>query len=289
MVRGVHTRKPSRAAKARFTKRRKIARRSKRRRSSQTTTTRALNGYNAFTIRAKKLRKSAYRSRLYNYTMFHTHYRSIGANAVQVSTANSNNQQDCNFFGALNSTAGFEFWKGAGGLQDANWAITVPWASGTTNPETIIIRGGRLWLSLNNRNSSAEVARVRVQLIFIKGSLRDLNDTTTSSTAGLYLNSVLPGNKPIGWNLQAVADYSNYFYPPVLDKTFDLRVDEGAEVFYKLKPAKIDTGSFQRAGGTWFPLWLIYSSTLYNANVVEDPIFVQYGHNLSFAAIDVSA
>jgi len=289
MARGVHTRKPSRAAKARFTKRRKITRRSKRRRSTQATTTRALNGYNAFTIRAKKLRKSAYRSRLYNHTMFHTHYRSINANAVAVATANSQNSQLCNFFGCLNTTAGFEFWKGAGGLQDANWAVATPWASGTTNPETIIIRGGRLWMSINNRNSNAEIARVRVQLLFIKGSLRDLADSNISNTVAQYLNGVLPGVKPIGWNLQAVADYSNYFYPPVLDKTFDLRVDEGAELFYKLKPAKIDTGSFMRAGGTWFPLWLVYTSTLYNANEGEDPIFIQYGHNLSFAAIDVSA
>jgi len=261
------------------------------RRNAVTTSSRSINPRQPFKIIARKLRKRTYRSLLWRDTMFKTHYRSIRTSALTITTPNSNTAQRVGLSQCFDVNDLTTFWRTAGGLEDANYGVTVPWAAGAgPNPESITIRGGRIWISFNNRSTATETIRVRVQLIFLRSQSRNYSDAMDSNTWTDYMNNILAGGgiKPIGWDIVGAPDFSQYMYRPVLDKYMDLRPDDSLDVYWKIKPVKIDTAAFTRGGG-WFPVWIYYVSTHYDDNLAADNVRVQLGHNISFAASDISS
>lgn len=291
MARTIHTRRPSRPTMKRRRGPMRRRRFVKRRRSVFTTNTRSLNPTNAFRMRARKLRKSAYRSMLWRSSLLDTHYRSIRTLTAALPTVASNTQWAVGAFPCFDLTNGNEFWKNAGGLEDNNWATGVPWqVTPGPDPESITLRGGRIWMSVTAQGGSDDVnIRARVQLIFLKAALRSNDDSTTSNTASSWLTTVTAAPHAHGWSLQDAPDYANYFYRPVLDKTFLLRPGSDCQdIYFKLKPTKIDTGDFKRAGGPWFPIWVVYRGGT-GVGAIADNLTAQYGHNISFAVGGISS
>ncbi|ALE29735.1 coat protein [Lake Sarah-associated circular virus-34] len=287
MARTHQTRKRSRP----FVKsRRRVRRRTfkRRRRNAIVTTSRLLTASNPFGYRGRRLSKKRYRSALWRDTLFKTHYRSIRSQSIALPIPNSNSGETVTFLQCFDTTDVTTFWKTLGGLEQANFSTGVPWDAGTTNPESITIRGGRLWISANNRSGQSESPRIRFQLVFLKGALRNSPDTGQSNSAWDYLTSVVAGIKPIGWDVTNAPDYSMYCHPPVLSKSFDFRADDTCDIFWKIKPVKIDTAAFTRGGG-WFPVWFVTMSTHFDASTGSDDFKIQLGHNLSFAASDLSS
>jgi len=277
-----------RAARSTFRGRRNVRRRlnfrgrrpfARKRRSTYTASTRTLRAGNPFAMRAKRMRKRNYRSLLWRSSILDPHFRSIFSNVSSRVTSTGLLNQTIFTDECMASTIGQEFWRTAGGLQDINYGQTMPWAIGTDNPSSIVIRGGRLWCSY--ANNSTDDVRIRIQLVFVKQQFRSQNDGAQSNTLSSWVSDILATPKPISWAMQDAPDYSEYLYRPVLDKTIVLRNGENSEIYWKIKPAKIDPTAFERAGG-WFPIWISYLSG--SLQIAEDTVSFQWGHNISFAA-----
>lgn len=231
---------------------------------------------------------------LWRDTATTAHNRSVICRQNTIVTP-ANSIVDLNFFltECMSSTTGAEFWKTAGGAQDPSFGVTPSWmnpnGTGTpagVDPITIVIRGGRLWATMANTDTQDNVT-VNIQLLFVKGALRDTTDTTDSNTAQAYLTAIGTGPRPKSWTPQMAPDYSEYFYKPVLSRTVDLQPGQDVTVWWKIKPVKIDVAPFKRGGGNWFPVW--YFSAMQNINNTTGgaTVNVSAGHNISFSVTDM--
>lgn len=287
-------------SKSRPMKRRRVSRR-----SVITQTNRQLNGTNPFAFRSRKLRKTAYRRALWNETRFKTHFRSTLAFSDLLGTPNNINQLSAYCVSALSNVSGSEFWHTTGGLQDPSFGEVPSWApsvSEAADPLTVIIRGGRFFCTLSLPNASPiDTCKVRVQLIFAKQQPRNVFDGAISNTlgatgvAGGYIGTTginlngpgygLGTSRFFGWSLEQAPDFEQYFLPPVLDRSFDLKAGDSMSVFKKIKPVKIDVGPF-KDGGCYCPFWLVYVSQDNNNDGVSETVSICYGHSLSFSVSD---
>lgn len=248
--------------------------------------TRSLRPTNAFAFRGRKLRKRAFRSLLWRTTILDPHFRSIFASSAAFGTpfgANSRTLENGNFITALPVANNNEFWRKAGGLEDVNWASAPPWAvPAGGQPASVVIRGGRLWCSFSLFSDIVDNVRVRVQLCFIKSQLSNNAGNLNSNTALEWIQGVLGSPHRIGWNVMDAPDAAQYIYRPIMDRTFILKSQDQQELYWKIKPVKVDTASFLRGTG-WFPVWFVYVSSG-GGDEVQDAVQFQYGHNLSFSA-----
>lgn len=307
-MRFIHTKKRSRSqfgnnGRTRLFKRRRLLRsRRFRRRSATTITNRGLFGQNPFKIRARKLKRSAYRRALYNETRFKQHYKTIAATASVVSTPVGTVTETFFMVPVFTEASLLTFWHTAGGLQDPGFGSVPSWAGATdaNDPLTITIRGGRIWLSANARIDGVDSSRIRIQLIWPKQQQRSVTDGSNSTALGFpgtatgYLGSAginpstdgfVGTSRPVSWSFQDAPDYAEYFYPPVLDKSFDMKTTDTCEVYWKIKPIKIDTDSFKRGSG-WYPWWCVYMSQTGDRDTNVEPFNITRGFNMSFSATD---
>jgi len=283
-------------------KRRRLVTRNRRRSSVITQTTRQLRGSNPFAFRGRKLSRKAYRIALFNATRFKTHFRSVFASSDALGTPN--NVVDCSPYAvrALTGAATLEFWRTAGGLQDPSFGEVPAWATlATADPITIILRGGRLFLTTSLPLGSVDAVKVRVQLIFCRQQRRNVGDTAFSTTigepgvaggwlgtTGINLNG--PGYgagavRPLGWDIMQAPDAAQYLFRPVLDRSFDLKAGDSMSTFWKIKPYKMDVGIFKDDGG-YAPMWFVYVTQDNNSNALSETVTVVAGHNLAFSVGD---
>lgn len=307
-MRFIHTKKRSRSAlDVRTTgfKRRRVLRRKgiRRRANTITQTSRQLLGSNPFRFRGRKLRKSAYRRNLFNITRFKTHFRTVNAASDAVGTPNSVVAVAPFMTFALSNVLGTEFWHTNGGLQDPSFGEVPSWAAANeaADPLTIILRGGRLWLTTSLNVGTVDTCKIRVQLIFTKNQSRNFADGANSNTLGVPgtvdgyvgtagINLYGPGfgagtNRPIGWDISQAPDFEQYFYKPVLDRSYDLKAGDSMTTFWKVKPVKIDVGPFKDGAG-YCPIWFVYVGQDNNSNAASETVTVVKGHNMSFAVGD---
>lgn len=198
--------------------------------------------------------------------------------------------------------ANVQFWKTLGGLQDPGFGIAPAWgAAGSTNdPLNIIVRGGVLWACLYANSNTVDSIRVRMQVVFPKQQQRNFTDTADSNsigfpgtangylgTAGINLStSGFNGlDRPAGWSLQDAPDYHEYFYPPFIDKSADLKPGDDLTVSWRLKPRKVDTDAFNR-GSEFYPWIIVYISEMADVNAAQGQLTLTRGWNFSFAASD---
>lgn len=221
------------------------------------------------------------------------HNRSVKCFSNSVVTPG--NIVDLNFLitEAMTSVGGIEFWKTAGGAQDPSFGVTPTWMNPTgagppvgVDPITIVIRGGRLWITLANTDTQDNVT-VQAQLMFVKGAIRNTTDTANSNTVADYLTAIGVGPRPKSWDPTMAPDFSEYFYKPILKKTVDLQPGQDMTVWWKIKPVKIDVTEFQRGGGNWFPMWYVSAMQNINNNLGGATVNVSFGHNVSFSVTDM--
>lgn len=207
-------------------------------------------------------------------------------------------------YGGLSTTSLFEFWHTAGGLQDPSFGEVPNWgtaASEAFDPISIILRGGRLFLTTSLGLGGVDTCKMRVQLIFARQQNRNVFDNAASNTLGVtgaaggYIGTTgvdLSGAgyttgtaRPLGWDLQQAPDFEQYFYKPVLDRSYVLKAGDSFSTYWTVKPVKIDVGPF-KDGGQYNPLWLVYISQDNNSNAAIETVTITVGHNMSFSVGD---
>jgi hypothetical protein len=268
----------------RFKRRRRFTRKPRRtRRRAITYTSRTDFSRAPFKIRGRKLSKKRYRSHLWRSTLENVHYRSIKSYGDTLDTPNSATALNLINVAALAFTT--PFWKQAAGFQDPSYGILPTWAqAGEGHPIGLVIRGGRLWCCVANTDTFDNVT-VRVQLAFVKGSSRNVDNSTTSNTVFAWFTSVGFGPRDKSWDYQTQPDYEEYVHPPVLDRCVDIQPGQSMEIAWKIRPVKIDTQPFLRAAG-YAPVWFIYAGKNTNNSAAATTIHYTTGHNLSFAVTD---
>lgn len=217
------------------------------------------------------------------------HFRSIFNFTPSIVTPAGITGLNLHVISAFSEVDATTIWKTAGGAQDPSFGQRPTWmnapGAGVPEPINIVIRGGRLWLTIANP-STTDTINVRVQLAFPKQQLMNTTDTATGTTIDPYFTSIILGNpRPWSWDFQGAPDYSEYLYPPVLDKTFDLRAGDDLMLMHKLKVNKIDTAAFKRGAG-YFPYWIVYAGQRVDTTAGAQTLSAQNGHNLSFAVLD---
>jgi len=243
---------------------------------------------NAFKPQGRKLSTRRWRNVLWRDTLAMQHYRTVLSNAITAVTPAGIITQNINFTNALDQAANNEFWKIGGGMQDSGLSFIPLWAqplaAGIPELVNLVIRGGRLFVIIANPGLT-DTIRVRVQLCFAKQQQKNSTDTVISNTFQDWAVTVTTGPRPISWSIVDAPDYSEYLYPPVMDKSIDLKPGDDATMIHKLRVKKIDCDQFRRGAG-WFPYWFISSSQTVDNTGGGQPFNVIIGHNMSFAVTD---
>jgi len=275
------------ATKRRRTMKRKMGRRSSKR-GTMSYTSRSLNAVTAFKPQSKRLSRSRWRNVLWRDTLAMEHYKSIASFALPLSSAAGYSELSMNSIGVFDSAANLEFWKIAGGLQDSGFGFVPLWGqpNGAGIPElvSLVIRGGRFFITISNPSLTDNV-KVRIQLVHQKQQLRNFDDTANSNTALSWISAISTPNRPLSWSIQQAPDYGEYFYPPVVDRSVDLKPGDDVNIIQKIKTVKIDCDKYRRAGG-FFPLWIVYLNQNTDNTAGAETVRVVQGYNLSFAVTD---
>lgn len=290
-MRTTQTRKRSRPniPITRYAKRRRYQRRYRRAGKTSSLSTRSLGASNAFAFRGRKLRKGAWRRHILADTLSNTHFRSINAGLTTLTTPAA--VTDCNATRISVLSTSSPFWKSISainqGLQGSDLSgtgvVTIPtWGVvGNTDPNRIVIRGGRFWITANCQ-SNDDPCNVRIQLAFAKQNALSVAGAASNTLISWFntVDALTP--KPLSWTYQQQADYDEFMYKPILDKTYRLRPGDDITIVKKIKPMVIDTAVFLKGGG-WFPYWLVYCSQS-ATNIAGTPVvgFVT-GSNMSFS------
>lgn len=264
-------------------------RRKGKRSSNASYTSRQLNASNGFKMQARKVSKSAWRRKLWNATDMMQHFRSIFLFTNNPATPAGVTGINLNLISAFSEVDATTFWKSAAGAQDPSFGQRPTWmnppGAGVPEPINIVIRGGRIWATVANP-STTDTINVRIQLAFPKQQLMNTTDTATGTTIDPYITAIVGGNpRPWSWDMQSAPDYQEYFYAPVMDKTFDLKPGDDAMFMHKVKVNKIDTAAFKRGAG-YFPWWIIYTGQRVDTTAGAQAVTLQTGHNISFAVLD---
>jgi len=272
--------------------RRRLATRRRPRRRTVTVGSRQLTAQNAFTFRSKKVSARRWRQMLWRDSAMKTHYRSIQTFAPGVGLSTPANTFELNFLrtSAMVPLPGLEFWKTLGGMQDPSFGIGVDWAqpsgAGVPEPITIIVRGGVMCLRVANP-STTDTINIRAQLIFTKSQTRDAANAVASNTLIAYEAAIGTGPRPLSWSIQAAPDYSQYYHPPIMDKSIDLKPGDDINFFHRMKVFKLDCEQFKR-GASWFPIWVVYASQSVDTTAGAQAVTIHTGHNMSFSVMETN-
>jgi len=216
------------------------------------------------------------------------HYRSIFNVNTALQTPANITQVSLNLLEVFDETAGSQFWKTAGGARDPGFGNRPTWMNapgiGVPEPSTIVVRGGRVFINIANPGT-VDTITARIQMAFVKSQTRNRDDNNFSNTLGDYITAIVSGSKPFTYDITSEPDYSEYFYKPVVDKSFELKALDSFMITFKLKTMKIDADVFNRGSG-WFPYWIITLGQRVDITAGAATLNVVNGHNLSFAMMD---
>lgn len=173
------------------------------------------------------------------------------------------------------------FWTGAGGLLPVTNGGTVP----VLSPYKLVVRGGSIWISLTNNPESTDDVEVTVQWVYPRQQTTRYNSLTrTNNPLTDWIAGWLAGTYPLGVRAQNIADYEQYFHPPMREKTIILKPGDSFRDSINLRIKRIDSESFQN-GFDQFARVFIYCRNMYSTTSVMT-IHGQNGYNVSFCVVD---
>ena len=157
-------------------------------------------------------------------------------------------------------------------------------------PNTVILRGGLVSFSMSLNPTRVNVCRVTMFLAYAKQQIRSaLNNVPAAGSGGLneWANALIT-NEPYGtlWDPTDEADYSEYFHPPIVKKTMDLRPGDAIDIVHRLRVKKIDCDSFVRGGGGIPYIFFTYGQ-VNNSDGVAEVLELTSSYNLSFSVGDL--
>jgi len=161
-------------------------------------------------------------------------------------------------------------WTTGGGLIRSG-----PGAAVSLTPKSVVFRGGQLDIDLGNSLTTVEALELRVQLVYPKQEATRYNSVVRTNVPLIDYVTALPGTTPKGTSYQDLNDWSQFFHPPVMDKSIILQSGEFARFSHKLKIKKVDADHFA-AGGGMFPRWIVYASNIGASGANGVSITTQY-------------
>jgi len=254
-----------------------------------TISSRQLTAVDASKYSGQLLPRRSFRNLLWNSTVMKQHYRSVLNTAdTDLTTPNVHGQVNVASYFALNPAqlATTAFWLAAGGLRNVNYNTAIP----TLAPNSVVLRGGTVNMCVSLNPTRVNTCRVTIFLAYAKQQYRSALATVPAAGSGMINEwiSTLASNMPFPntWDMTDEADYSEYFYAPVMRKTMDLRPGDAIEVHHKLKVRKIDCDAFVRYG-PGMPHWFVTYGQINNSDGATEVLEVTQGYNLSFAVVDL--
>jgi len=214
-------------------------------------------------FKRRRFRPKAYKRRIWNDTLYTTHFRSVLDNAfvaqTQLQTARAN--------GFVVQAVQAPFWQVAGGAQPANVGGSVPDFS-----NDITLRGGLIRVSCTNE-SNVDTIRVKVFLVKTNKFPNNTIITTANMTniSSMWDPTVVAGNR----------EYGKVIYAR---EAMLMPDSQPFECFYKLGVQKIDQDDWVTNYGnayTWLVLICKMNITEFVAAVQN--VRVVWSHNLSFS------
>lgn len=260
MVRGIHTRKRSRAPGSsgrNFKRRRTVPRRTGRKTTNFTTQKGSGSG---LTYRARKVRPAAYRKLLWDSSTLKTKYRTIQSVSGAITTSVNSNLMTTVVNSAVNFGLG-PFWASSGGAISPDAINPLPAITGD-----IILRGGMIGLRLNNLVDTVAANSGTIQcMVYLVRTSRAFNA------------AVIPATVSVGWDPSYVQDFATTVGKIVYRKTFLLRDADTANVEYRLKTSRIDEGDY-----TLFRNQLVWVILIGGADALAKSVNYNLYYNMSF-------
>jgi len=212
-----------------------------------------------FGFRGKKTSLRAYRSHLWNSSLFSNHWRSIQANTFSLTTPADATSSVIGGFNMYRQTSN-PFWIAAGGAVPTDTSIAVSAFKGD-----ITIRGGVYELIIANAGTGS-TQDVRIKLFVI----------TTVSNPDFAFQPVAP---PIGWDPTASADFIKNIGRPHMIK--EVLLNEANAYVHKgrFRIQKIDEIQYGEQGHA--PIIYIQAHNV--GHTTATVINIQMSHNLSFS------
>lgn len=211
-----------------------------------------------------------FRKRLLSDTTSNTHYRSLWTTSTTQSAPATPVNITVTKYPALPLPSVQPFWTTPAAL---------PVDTGNAVPgfgRNIVIRGGRIILSVSLRTSTPDTVKARVWLIYRKPCTDDtLLPSSSSTNAWTWDPSVTPDFTRYG---RVLRTWQAILEPTTGSCSF--------QVFHTLRPQKIDHENFEQKGQTLE--WVVGLHKLSNIGAAVAPTDVQYGHSLSFSGDEIS-
>lgn len=189
--------------------------------------------------RSRRLSKRTFRSLLWKQTITQTKFKSTyGATGTLATPADATTATTLGAFG-LSTTNPYEpFYTQPGGLRPLSG--TIPSVAEPTEAEAkfnsdIIVRGGRMVLEVFNNTETADANNdiVRVKIVLLRAG-------------EAWTDAFCTGNIGPSYTPRYIADFKRLAGYICLEKDFTLKDGESCAVEYKLKPMKIDVGSYSQ-------------------------------------------
>lgn len=229
-------------------------------------------------IRRRRFNRRKYKRTLFLLTDVLSKYKSAGAATGTLSSPAL--ATSCSVFlgNFMPYGTGAYFWTAAGGANSLTFGGTVPIF--TTN--TMVIRGGKYYITVCNPSSATESAKVRIQLLFAKQQRQQASNPALATGVPLsdWITS-LPGSLIANQGIQVIGDYDEYFYQPIVDKECILQVGESVQVERNMGCHRIDVDQWARGAG-WFPYFVVYNQ---NVSGGVDTLQVTRTWDLTFSAL----
>lgn len=250
-----------------------------RRRQNKDISTRTLNAVRTPNqLSGRLLSKRAYRSKLWEATRFHTKFKAAFSKSNAISTPATFNSLNWGQVQVFDNSV--PFWTSAGGLNPQHQGAAVP----TLAPNYVVIRGGTIKFGFVVGTTQTDDIVARYQLIYPKQQLTRYNSLVQTNMPIVDWLAAIPTPQNDEWKLQDAGDYSEFFHPPVMDKTIVLKPGDFNETFHKLKITRFDADDFTY-GRSFFPYLVVYAKNAANNAAVT--LGIRTSYNLSFVIMDI--
>ena len=234
--------------------------------------TQSLAPRNVAQFRSHRIRKSAYRRKLWNDSLMEAHYRSVlTSSSIGVTPNDINNMTVTRSF-ALPSVG---FWVSTGGAQPVDTGV----ALGTFG-RSIVIRGGVCRACVANPNADIGPTGGDTLRVTVYGVWTVKNPNFT----GFPVASV-----PQSWDPSVIPDFSMNVGKVILRRDFMLQPNGGVEdVYYRMKPRRVDQIEYLNGGNQL--MWVFCVGQLTNTETIPAAESYTYtvGHNLSFVGDEIA-
>lgn len=219
-----------------------------------------------FGFRRRRFRPSALKRRLWNDTLYTTHYRSLLDHDYSIATTNAYSLANGFLFKAIQDP----FWQAVGGAAPANQGGAVP-----DFRDDITLRGGLIRAALCN--DSAQGYTIRARIFLMKSNKYPNNNIFTGpallNIGTMFDPSVFPGFREFG---KVIA----------FRETFLLPQSAPFEFTHRLGVQKVDQDDWVTNYGSAY-YWMVIVSNCNNPSIL--PVAAQnvrfvWSHNLTFSA-----